>query len=106
MESHGNYKRFVALFIMFLFVTSVILYDQGRNEYGSEYDPVLLPESPEKLSIERNKYKNLLCQLDKSRVENLKSLETVAGWSPSRQVSGLIREMAETLSPLSNTPPP
>lgn len=78
MESLGNYKRYVALLVTFLFVTSVILYDQGKTENGSEYDPVLLPESPEKLSIERNKYKNLLCQLDKSRVEHLKSLETVS----------------------------
>ena len=34
-----------------------------------------------------------------SNAQNLKSWETGAASSPSRQVSGLIREMAETLPP-------
>jgi len=77
MENNARYIKYLASCVLFLFIASVILYDQRRNTDGSEYDPVLLPESPEKVSSERTNYRNLLCQLDKSRVENFKSLAKV-----------------------------
>ena len=77
MENNSRYIKYLASCVLFLFIASVILYDQRNSGDGSEYDPVLLPESPEKVSDERTKYRNLLCQLDKSRVENLKSLALV-----------------------------
>ena len=77
MENNGRYKKYAALVFSCLLIVSVILYDQGSYEDVSDYEPVLIPESPEKHSLEESKYRDLLCRLDRSRIKTLKSLEAV-----------------------------